>query len=238
VTRIEERGNELRGARREVLGALRAHGPQTARELAGILGSGVVAVRAHLRALVAAGLVTHVEERQALGRPARRFGLCHEADALFPKRYDLFAEKLLESVVERHGRKSLEAILGRWGRQLRRHLDRRLPKARAARLDGLVAHQSEHGFMASVRRDGGGLAIVERNCPIARLAARYPQICRHEAALFARTLGERVELISCQALGDSICTFEIGAAAVASAPAPASPAGERSGLVRPSTTGK
>ena len=67
--------------------------------------------------------------------------------------------------------------------------------------------------MASVKSDENGVALVERNCPILEVAARFPQICRHEAALFGRTLKWKTTLQSCQATGDAVCVFQIGRAA-------------------------
>src|SRR5574341_1487274 len=86
------------GPRRRILETLRLRGPLTARELAGLRGGGTVAMRAHLRNLLASGLVAHEEERQSVGRPARRYRLTPAADAEFPKHYDLLAVKLAEAV--------------------------------------------------------------------------------------------------------------------------------------------
>ena len=66
--------------------------------------------------------------------------------------------------------------------------------------------------MAEVKRDQDGVTLLERNCPIATLAAKYPQICDREAALFSRTLGWKAHLVSCQAKGDGVCAFRVGRA--------------------------
>jgi predicted ArsR family transcriptional regulator len=71
--------------------------------------------------------------------------------------------------------------------------------------------------MAEVKRDQDGVTLLERNCPIATLAAKYPQICDREAALFSRTLGWKAHLVSCQAKGDGVCAFRVGRAKGAAA---------------------
>jgi predicted ArsR family transcriptional regulator len=74
--------------------------------------------------------------------------------------------------------------------------------------------------MAEVRKESAGFAIVERNCPIAVVAARHPEICDHEAALFGRTLKWKTTLVSCQARGGTTCVFRIGRARGAADPRP------------------
>ena len=197
------------GPQRWILETLRARGPLTARELADLRGGGAVAMRSHLRNLLASGLVAHEEERRSAGRPVRRFSLTPAADAQFPKHYDLLAVKLAETIAAEHGEPALVGILRRWLDELHPYLDARLPSDFDARLKALAKHQSSFGFMASVSKERDGVAVVERNCPIAKVASRFPEICDHEAALFERVLGSEVALDRCQARGDVLCKFRI-----------------------------
>lgn len=189
---------------------LRLRGPLTAAEISREHGCGVVAVRAQLRNMESAGFVTRSAERRAIGRPVSRYALTPGAEDFFPKRYDQFAERLVDAVVEEFGEEGLERILARWEDRLVRRFEATLPTEPGARLDVLASHQTQNGFMASVQRDEEGVALIERNCPIAAVAARYPQICRHEAALFSRTLKWKTTLRACQATGDAVCVFQIG----------------------------
>jgi predicted ArsR family transcriptional regulator len=193
-----------------ILEALKRHGPKTAGELSALLGSGPVAMRAHLRHLLAAGLVTHEEEHRPLGRPVRRFRVTQAADGLFAHGYDLFAVALSEAVVAEWGEDALERLLGRWCARQERDLRAELPAGPRERLDALAAAQSRSGFMASIERAAGATVLVERNCPIAAVASRFPILCQHEAALHGRVLGREVALRSCCARGDEVCRFEIG----------------------------
>ena len=210
MTRKAKRMVTSDGPQRRILEALKLRGPLTARELAAVRGGGTVAMRVHLRNLVASGLVAHEEERQSVGRPTRRYRLTPASDALFPKHYDLLAVKLAETVAAELGEEALVRILRRWLDELHPYLDAQLPNDFEARLEALASHQSSFGFMASVRKERVGLTVVEQNCPIAKVASRFPQICNHEAALFQRVLGRNVELACCQARGDPLCEFRIG----------------------------
>jgi len=201
----------------QILQWLRLHGPLTAEELAGKLGIGAISTRAILRRLEAADLVAREFEPRPVGRPVGRYRLTAAADTLFPKHYEAFAAQLLDSVVGELGSGALDTVLGSWEDRLHAHFEQELPKDPAARLDALAQHQTKYGFMAEVKRDRDGVTLVERNCPIATLAAKYPQICDHEAALFSRTLGWKANLVSCQARGDGVCAFRVGRAKGAAA---------------------
>lgn len=203
----------------QILQWLRLHGPLTAEELAGKLGIGAVSTRAILRRLEAADLVVREFEPRPMGRPVGRYRLTSAADALFPKHYEAFAAQLLDTVVGELGPEALDSVLSSWEDRLHAHFEAELPKEPAARLDALARHQTQYGFMAEVKRDQEGVTLLERNCPIATLAARYPQICDREAALFSRTLGWKAHLVSCQARGDGVCAFRVGRAKGAAAAA-------------------
>lgn len=193
---------------RQVLEALKRHGPSTARELARLLGVGPVVVRAHLRNLLARGLVEHETTRQAIGRPTRRFRLTCDAASHFPHQYARMAVHLAEALSAEAGPDALTRTFSRWEQALFDRLDRELPRDPDERLRALAEHQSRHGFMASVGPDGEP-AMIERHCPIAELATKHPEICRHEASLFSKLLGRPVTLASCQALGGDVCRFQL-----------------------------
>src|SRR3954468_24859620 len=115
------------GSQVRVLEALRQLGGATADELAHELGGGPVAMRVHLRNLLAAGLVRHEEERRTVGRPVRRFHLTAAADSTFPKQYELLAVALADAVAEKLGPKALEAVLDDWLDKLEPYLRAQLP---------------------------------------------------------------------------------------------------------------
>jgi len=196
---------------RGILEELKARGPRTAEELSQLLGGRPVAMRSHLRFLRAAGWVDFTDEHRPRGRPVRRFRLSPAADALFPKHYDFLALRLAEAIASKDGPAGLDRVFRGWQRDLARYLEPRLPSDPERRLAALAEHQSGFGFMASVEQDSGGASLVERNCPVLQVAERFPRICEFEARLFKRVLGEPVRLSSCQAKGDGVCVFRIGA---------------------------
>lgn len=209
-------GLENATAQQRVLLTLKTQGPLTAGDLGTLLGVGSVVMRVHLRHLLAAGLVAAERAVDTGGRPARRFRITQAADALFPKHYDVFSLKLVETLLAEVGPAAWQRVLVRWEAALAQHLDGALPVDAKQRLLALVTHQASYGFMASTEEGAHGTEIVERNCPIAHIASRYPEICDHEAAMFSRVLGQPVTLQACQARGAARCVFQVGGA-----PAPA-----------------
>jgi len=203
------------GPRHAILHALRHTGPRTAAELAARLGCTPPAVRVHLRRLESERLVAPVVERPPRGRPVARYGLTREADAEFPTRYDLFASRFLESVIQTHGTEAVQGVLAQWEDSLHAHLDADLPDSPVERLHALARHQTAHGFMASVEDDGDGVALVEHNCPILELARKHPEICAMEASLWSRVLKWKTTLSTCRATGANACVFRIGRKKVA-----------------------
>src|SRR5919204_5570473 len=82
--------------RRSILMLIKKRGEAGAQELADALGITVSAVRQHLAGLLAAGLVTHRQERYGPGRPALRYSLALAGEALFPRFYSELTNELLE----------------------------------------------------------------------------------------------------------------------------------------------
>jgi predicted ArsR family transcriptional regulator len=194
------------GTKRRLLETLKSKGPKTARELSAALGGGPVAMRVHLRNLLAAGLVSHIEEHQPIGRPVRRYNLTAEADCLFAKQYDLFALRLAETLVAKEGTGGLMQMLEGWEEDLLRRMEERLPQ-NGSRVSGLAEVLSDIGCMASLCETPAGFLLTQRNCTIAKIAARFPIVCDRETAILSRVLHHQVRMQSCQAQGGETCTF-------------------------------
>lgn len=85
--------------------------------------------------------------------------------------------------------------------------------ARGARLAELL---SADGYLAhSAEVDGSGgrrLQLTQTHCAVADVASEHPEICAHEAAMFADLLGARVTRRSTIAAGDLHCVCTVDAA--------------------------
>ena len=188
----------LGGPRAAIVEHLHHEGPRTVTELAAHLGVSAVATRRHLGVLAEEGRVAECEPRATAGRPAACFALTDRAARLFPASYDRFAREALEYLTATEGRRGLLRFL-RW------RLDREADVLTAEVGDGplperlarLAAALSAAGFAAEVAADDGerpALRLVQRHCAIEHVAREHPEICAHEAAAFARVLGDDVRL--------------------------------------------
>jgi iron-sulfur cluster biosynthesis transcriptional regulator SufR len=190
-------------ARDRVLLQLKTKGEQTAAQLAQRLDVTPMAIRQHLAALEAEGLVDHAEAPRSVGRPARLWRLTPAAAQRFPDSHADLTVDLLESMQDAFGEQGLDRLLEvRAKRQLDAYRAR-MPGPDAP-LDKRVAALSklrrEEGYMAQWSRAkgaSGALTLVENHCPICAAARTCQGLCRDELALFRELLPdadvERVE---------------------------------------------
>ena len=56
---------------------------------------------------------------------------------------------------------------------------------------------------------GGGYQICQHHCPVAHVAAEFPQLCEAETEVFAELLGSHVQRLATIAHGDHVCTTSV-----------------------------
>ncbi|MCF6736221.1 winged helix-turn-helix transcriptional regulator [Blastococcus sp. KM273129] len=205
--------------RDRVSGLLLEHGPQTATELAGRLGISPAAVRRHLDALVATG---RVEERQVRdahrgrGRPARRFHLTDAGRSAFPHAYDDLALTALRYVAAAGGPDAVRAVAEQQLAGLEARASSAVeaattgsPGAPADRAQALAAALTAEGYAATASALSGGGQLCQHHCPVAHVAAEFPQLCEAETAVIGRLVGTHVQRLATIAHGDGVCTTHI-----------------------------
>ncbi|CAN5265154.1 transcriptional regulator [soil metagenome] len=188
--------------------------PLTAAELAGHLAITAAAVRRHLTALTADGLVKSDTVRDgSMGRPRDAWSLTERGKRLFPNRSAEFADELLEHLEATYGRAALGDFLKA---RAERHADRYADELAdvtdpAERVHQLAQALSDDGFAAHVvsSDNGRSLALLQSHCAIEGIATRHPEVCAHEAALFRRLLGTKVSRRDTIAGGAQACVCHI-----------------------------
>jgi predicted ArsR family transcriptional regulator len=213
--------------RDRVSALLLEHGPQTATELATRLGISPAAVRRHLDALVGAG---RLEERaggaggstahRGRGRPARRFHLTDAGRSSFPHAYDDLALTALRYVAASGGPDAVRAVAEQQlaGLEVRassavesavRQAAQDHPEAPVDRAQALAAALTAEGYAATASAISGGGQLCQHHCPVAHVAAEFPQLCEAETAVIGRLVGTHVQRLATIAHGDGICTTHI-----------------------------
>jgi predicted ArsR family transcriptional regulator len=86
----------------------------------------------------------------------------------------------------------------------------------AARVQALAEALSADGYAASAGPapaiGAAGLAgeqLCQHHCPVAHVAAEFPQLCEAETEAFGRLLGTPVQRLATIAHGDGICTTHV-----------------------------
>ncbi|MFB9909737.1 helix-turn-helix transcriptional regulator [Allokutzneria oryzae] len=204
--------------RQGVARLLLERGPLTAAVIADELGLSPAAVRRHLDALLADGEVrtrdASTRGRRGRGRPAKLFLLTETGRGRFGHAYDDLAVAALRFLADSGGERAVRAFAEqRMATLVERHrasvLANADPNARARALALALTHE---GYAASTRQVGAGEQLCQHHCPVAHVAAEFPQLCEAETAAFADLLGTHVQRLATIARGDAACTTHLPAA--------------------------
>jgi predicted ArsR family transcriptional regulator len=189
---------------------LKRRGGLTAAEIARELGVTAVAVRKHLSALEAEGLIVLASRAGARGRPALIYAVSEAGEALFPQGYHQLVVDILEDLSSSQGDQQLERLFSRRNERLAQTYRVRLAdKPFREAVQELARARDDDGYMASVEEDKGGLVLSEHNCPILDVAQRFPHACQCERELFERVLNASVRREDSMIEGGSSCRYRI-----------------------------
>ncbi|RTL68396.1 MAG: HTH domain-containing protein [Pseudonocardiaceae bacterium] len=204
------------GTRLAVARLLLEQGPVTAAAVAAELELSGAAVRRHLDALIADG---EAEARQASrranrgrGRPAREYLLTDAGRARFGHGYDDLAASALRFLAEMAGGTAVSAfaenrVLELLGPQAAEEI--READSADARTDALAKVLTARGYAAQARSAAHGVQLCQHHCPVAHVAAEFPELCEAETKAFAQLLGTHVQRLATIARGDATCTTHV-----------------------------
>jgi predicted ArsR family transcriptional regulator len=221
------------GTRGRIARLIMENGPVTAAGLSARLGLTPAAVRRHLDNLLADGMIETRTARtygsRGRGRPARLFAITDAGRSAFVHAYDDLASSALRFLAETAG----PAAVAAFARQQIAELERRYqPVVDAAppqeRVKALAAALSADGYAASASSrpgSGGGDQLCQHHCPVAHVAAQYPQLCEAETEAFGRLLGTAVQRLATIAHGDGICTTHVTSPSLVHSRTPTNEAG-------------
>jgi predicted ArsR family transcriptional regulator len=201
--------------RHTVARLLLERGPVTAVAVAEELGLSPTAVRRHLDVLVGEGEVYTRESsrrgRRGRGRPAKLFLLTEVGRARFGHAYDDLAVAALRFIAERDGEQAVRSFAERRMAALVANHREALAAGQttAERAEVLADALTREGYAASTRRVGSGEQLCQHHCPVAHVAADFPQLCEAETAAFAEVLGTHVQRLATIANGDAACTTHV-----------------------------
>ncbi len=198
----------FRGAKGDILEALKKRQPMSIKDLAAEFGVTANALRRHLKELEADGIVEYRREIRGVGGPVFTYQLTERGERLFPHSYDVVLAQVLESVQRQYGSEAVvELFRGRWREMALRakpELDLLPLPERARRLAEML---SAMGYMAESSGDADSATIREHNCTIQSVAKRFPEVCAAEQRFIGEVLGAEVIRSTHIAKGGSCCEY-------------------------------
>ena len=78
-----------------------------------------------------------------------------------------------------------------------------------ARAEALAEALSAEGYAANATTIASGGQLCQHHCPVAHVAAEFPQLCDAETAVISRLIGTHVQRLATIAHGDGVCTTHI-----------------------------
>jgi predicted ArsR family transcriptional regulator len=203
-------------ARVQVL--LLEHGAATAAELGEAVGLSSAAIRRHLEAMLADGDVAARERivrgQRGRGRPAKVFSLTDAGRVRCGSHtYDDLANAALRWIA-----RSGDGAVAAFAEEVVSGLEERCQTATEqagedplARAEALAEALSAEGYAASASAIASGGQLCQHHCPVAHVAAEFPQLCEAETQVISRLVGTHVQRLATIANGDGVCTTHIPA---------------------------
>jgi predicted ArsR family transcriptional regulator len=207
-----------RGTRGQVARLILELGPSTAATLGGRLGLTPAAIRRHLDNLIAEGMIetrtARTPANRGRGRPAKLFVITDAGRSAFEHAYDDLATSALRFIAETMGAQAVTEFARRQVSELERRYAPVVTGDLPARVRALAEALSTDGYAASAGPAPAvgitaGEQICQHHCPVAHVAAEFPQLCEAETEAFGRLLGTPVQRLATIAHGDGICTTHV-----------------------------
>jgi len=191
-------------------------GAATATEVGLELGLSPAGIRRHLDAMLAEGLVTSRERptrgQRGRGRPARVFALTDAAREALPHTYDDLASAALRWIAVQGGAEAVATFAASQVADLEERCRTAMAEAGddpLARAEALAEALTAEGYAAAASAIATGGQLCQHHCPVAHVAAEFPQLCEAETQVISRLVGTHVQRLATIANGDGVCTTHI-----------------------------
>lgn len=197
------------GTRNAVARSILENGPSTAVAIGERLELTPAGVRRHLDHLVADGVIEAREPHSAIakgrGRPSKVFVMTDAGREKFEHSYDDLAVAALRFITAQSGPHLVNIFAKFRADEMGRRAGKDLSKKHDRNVL-LADFLTQEGYAASLQTQGAGVELCQHHCPIAHVAAEFPQLCEAETELFSQLLGTHVQRLATIAHGDGVCT--------------------------------
>ena len=193
-------------------------GPATAVDLAKRLKITPAGIRRHLDTLIAEGVLTSRDPYQlsvlkGRGRPSKVFVMTDTGREKFEHSYDDLAVAALKFMSSKNGAHLVKEFAQVRANEIERKGEdiKNSNKSMSEKSKSLAKLLTAEGFAATTHKKGMGEEVCQHHCPIAHVAAEFPELCEAETAAFSAILGTHVQRLATIAHGDGVCTTFIPA---------------------------
>ena len=197
-------------------------GSKSAGEIAKTVQIQKSAARVHLEALQSLGAVRSKFKIEKMGRPKKVYELTEKGREIFPRKYDLFLNLILDKIAGKKGqaeaREIIESIAEDIASGIRAKIDKNNhPHDLEHSLKIINEASNQMGFASSLGREekDNSYYIQSKNCILHKVASNnQDMICHglHDKIISKSLEGSsdaRVELKECMALGNEYCRHVI-----------------------------
>ena len=190
------------------------NGPATAATLARRLKITPAGIRRHLDLLVSSGVLSARDPYQTStssrgrGRPSKVFVLTDMGREKFEHSYDDLAVSVLKFISKDGDRTQVINFAKQRASDLARGAEVKLANKKSVneKSKALVSYLTDAGFAANLHSQGIGEELCQNHCPIAHVAAEFPELCEAETEAFSNLLGTHVQRLATIGRGDGVCT--------------------------------
>lgn len=201
------------------------NGPSSALALSERLGITPAGIRRHLDALLEEGIIESRDPRVrevGRGRPSKVFVMTDLGRASFEHSYDDLAISAIRFIAQNETNSAIDGVHA-FARTRADDMERKfrlVAKAtpETSKASALADFLTDEGYAASIHQLPVGVEICQHHCPIAHVAAEFPQMCETETEVFSKILGTHVQRLATIAHGDGVCTTVIPAMNVTNPP--------------------
>ena len=139
------------------------------------------------------------------GRPSKVFVMSDLGREQFEHSYDDLAVSALRFIATQGGEHLVAGFAKQRADEITKKAESELGNTKD-RTSGLARFLTREGYAASTHSHGVGVELCQHHCPIAHVAAEFPELCEEETKAFAQVLGTHVQRLATIADGDGVCT--------------------------------
>lgn len=193
-----------------VLDLLRRESSLSVSDLVDRLGVTTTAVRQRVNRLMAAELITRVEERSGKGRPSHQYRITEKGQKTAGNNLNDLAIVLWKEILQIEDNEIKQALINRVIQQLTEKYEQSVGgETFEERLSAIAVLLGERKIPLSVETLGDSQILKMHGCPYPELVDENREICEVEKQLFSSLLKTDLSLDQCQCSdAGHCCTFK------------------------------